>query len=168
MCVEKFNTFRFNQQNKEVRFGSYVFGPVIMRMYYFLNKPDEALKVSPGQVSSRHRAFSFYSSYSSHFWFYTQFFMQAQTEMEESHAPPNSQSIKLGSHIMHKFASQLQCSLCQFSLSFQFYTFFLYVLSCKWTRSGLQNFWIPFIIFGIITFDKEYTIFCFIILTQVC
>ncbi|KDR07029.1 pentatricopeptide repeat-containing protein 2, mitochondrial-like [Zootermopsis nevadensis] len=36
---------RFNQQNKEVRFGSYVFGPVIMRMYYFLNKPDEALKV---------------------------------------------------------------------------------------------------------------------------
>jgi len=40
-----FNTFRFNQQNKEVRFGSYVFGPVVMRMYYFLNKPDEALKV---------------------------------------------------------------------------------------------------------------------------
>ncbi|PNF38994.1 hypothetical protein B7P43_G05983 [Cryptotermes secundus] len=40
-----FNTFRFNQQNKEVRFGSYVFGPVVMRMYYFLNKPDEALEV---------------------------------------------------------------------------------------------------------------------------
>ncbi|GFG39338.1 hypothetical protein Cfor_08291 [Coptotermes formosanus] len=35
---------RFNQQNKEVRFGSYVFGPVVMRMYYFLNKPDEALQ----------------------------------------------------------------------------------------------------------------------------
>lgn len=36
---------RFNQQNKEIRFGSYVFGPVVMRLYYFLNKPDEALKV---------------------------------------------------------------------------------------------------------------------------
>jgi pentatricopeptide repeat domain-containing protein 2 len=41
-----FNAFRFNQQSKEVRFGSYVFGPVVMRMYYFLNKPDEALEVS--------------------------------------------------------------------------------------------------------------------------
>jgi pentatricopeptide repeat domain-containing protein 2 len=41
-----FNDFRFNKQSKEVRFGSYVFGPVVMRMYYFLNKPDEALEVS--------------------------------------------------------------------------------------------------------------------------
>jgi hypothetical protein len=44
--LEECIAFRFNQQNKEVRFGSYVFGPVVMRMYYFLNKPDEALQVS--------------------------------------------------------------------------------------------------------------------------
>ena len=44
--LRKCNAFRFNQQNKEVRFGSFVFGPVVMRMYYFLNKPDEALQVS--------------------------------------------------------------------------------------------------------------------------
>jgi hypothetical protein len=67
LLVEVFNTSRFNQQNKEVRFGSYVFGPVVMRMYYFLNKPDEALEVSHGQVSHRHGAFSFYSGPSSHF-----------------------------------------------------------------------------------------------------
>jgi hypothetical protein len=46
ICLRNCNAFRFNQQNKEVRFGSYVFGPVVMRMYYFLNKPDEALQVS--------------------------------------------------------------------------------------------------------------------------
>ncbi|KAJ9586257.1 hypothetical protein L9F63_020119 [Diploptera punctata] len=35
---------KFNQQNKEIRFGSYIFGPVVMRMYYLLNKPEDALK----------------------------------------------------------------------------------------------------------------------------
>ncbi|PSN51224.1 hypothetical protein C0J52_10560 [Blattella germanica] len=29
--------------SKELRFGSYVFGPVVMRMYHLLDKPDEAL-----------------------------------------------------------------------------------------------------------------------------
>ncbi|XP_075217006.1 pentatricopeptide repeat-containing protein 2, mitochondrial-like [Lycorma delicatula] len=36
---------KFNQQNKDLRFGSFVFGPVVMRMYYNLNKPLEALKL---------------------------------------------------------------------------------------------------------------------------
>ncbi|KAF4526431.1 hypothetical protein B566_EDAN015063, partial [Ephemera danica] len=36
---------KFNNQNKEMRFGSFVFGPVVMRMYHFLNQPDAALKV---------------------------------------------------------------------------------------------------------------------------
>ncbi|GLV39758.1 hypothetical protein CBL_08176 [Carabus blaptoides fortunei] len=35
---------KFNQQNKELRFGNFVFGPVVMRMFYFLNEPDAALK----------------------------------------------------------------------------------------------------------------------------
>ncbi|XP_017776862.1 PREDICTED: pentatricopeptide repeat-containing protein 2, mitochondrial-like [Nicrophorus vespilloides] len=35
---------RFNEQNKQLRFGTFVFGPVVMRMFYYLNKPDEALK----------------------------------------------------------------------------------------------------------------------------
>ncbi|KAL1129869.1 hypothetical protein AAG570_012813 [Ranatra chinensis] len=34
---------KFSQQNKELRFGSFVFGPVVMRMYHYLNKPIEAL-----------------------------------------------------------------------------------------------------------------------------
>ncbi|KAK4885564.1 hypothetical protein RN001_001835 [Aquatica leii] len=33
---------KFNQQNKQLRFGNYVFGPVIMRMFYTLNKHEEA------------------------------------------------------------------------------------------------------------------------------
>ena len=37
--------FRFNQQNTDQRFGSFVFGPVVMRMYYHLDKPNESLKV---------------------------------------------------------------------------------------------------------------------------
>lgn len=68
-----FNTFRFNQQNKEVRFGSYVFGPVVMRMYYFLNKPDEALEVSykheHGWVTIKLREFLFFLGPNSHFLF---------------------------------------------------------------------------------------------------
>lgn len=35
---------KFNQQNKQLRFGNYIFGPVIMRMFYLLNKPEEALQ----------------------------------------------------------------------------------------------------------------------------
>lgn len=34
---------RFNSQNKDLRFGTFVFGPVVMRMLHYLNKPDEAL-----------------------------------------------------------------------------------------------------------------------------
>ncbi|KAK7579627.1 hypothetical protein V9T40_000256 [Parthenolecanium corni] len=35
---------KFHQQNAQLRFGSYHFGPVVMRMYYLFNKPDEALQ----------------------------------------------------------------------------------------------------------------------------
>ncbi|XP_044265065.1 pentatricopeptide repeat-containing protein 2, mitochondrial-like [Tribolium madens] len=35
---------KFNSQNKELRFGNFVFGPVIMRMFYTHNKPDLALE----------------------------------------------------------------------------------------------------------------------------
>ncbi|XP_065202287.1 pentatricopeptide repeat-containing protein 2, mitochondrial-like [Planococcus citri] len=35
---------KFHAQNSHLRFGSYVFGPVVMRMFHYLNKPDEALK----------------------------------------------------------------------------------------------------------------------------
>ncbi|XP_067004607.1 pentatricopeptide repeat-containing protein 2, mitochondrial [Anabrus simplex] len=35
---------RFNQQNKELRFGNYIFGPVVMRMYHFHDKPNDALQ----------------------------------------------------------------------------------------------------------------------------
>ncbi|KAG5897775.1 hypothetical protein JTB14_019993 [Gonioctena quinquepunctata] len=34
---------KFNQQNKELRFGSFVFGPVVMRLFHCYNKPDLAL-----------------------------------------------------------------------------------------------------------------------------
>lgn len=34
---------RFNEQNKELRFGNFVFGPVVMRMFYYLNEPQLAL-----------------------------------------------------------------------------------------------------------------------------
>nr|CAH7737311.1 unnamed protein product [Callosobruchus chinensis] len=33
---------KFNQQNKQMRFGSYVFGPVVMRMFHYFNKPELA------------------------------------------------------------------------------------------------------------------------------
>ncbi|XP_050419680.1 pentatricopeptide repeat-containing protein 2, mitochondrial-like [Adelges cooleyi] len=36
---------KFNQQNKGLRFGNFTFGPVVMRMFYHLNKPDFALKM---------------------------------------------------------------------------------------------------------------------------
>ncbi|XP_063238765.1 pentatricopeptide repeat-containing protein 2, mitochondrial-like isoform X3 [Bacillus rossius redtenbacheri] len=36
---------RFYQQNKNLRFGSFIFGPVIMRMFYYVNEPDLALEV---------------------------------------------------------------------------------------------------------------------------
>ncbi|CAG9795765.1 unnamed protein product [Diatraea saccharalis] len=35
---------KFNSDNSEFRFGSFVFGPVVMRMYHFLDAPNEALK----------------------------------------------------------------------------------------------------------------------------
>ncbi|RZF45660.1 hypothetical protein LSTR_LSTR010611 [Laodelphax striatellus] len=42
--VEKM-AMKFNKQNKELRFGTFIFGPVVMRMYHSLNRPVEALKV---------------------------------------------------------------------------------------------------------------------------
>ncbi|KPJ05730.1 Pentatricopeptide repeat-containing protein 2 [Papilio xuthus] len=35
---------KFNNQNVEFRFGSFIFGPVVMRMFHFLDAPNEALK----------------------------------------------------------------------------------------------------------------------------
>ncbi|KAK9730471.1 hypothetical protein QE152_g15153 [Popillia japonica] len=35
---------KFNNQNKELRFGNFVFGAVVMRMFYILNKPQEAIE----------------------------------------------------------------------------------------------------------------------------
>ncbi|KAL1502192.1 hypothetical protein ABEB36_007370 [Hypothenemus hampei] len=35
---------KYNKQNKSLRFGNYVFGPVVMRMFYVHNKPDLALE----------------------------------------------------------------------------------------------------------------------------
>uniref|UniRef100_A0A1B6DXB7 Pentacotripeptide-repeat region of PRORP domain-containing protein n=1 Tax=Clastoptera arizonana TaxID=38151 RepID=A0A1B6DXB7_9HEMI len=35
---------KYKEQNSELRFGSFIFGPVIMRTYHTLNKPKEALK----------------------------------------------------------------------------------------------------------------------------
>ncbi|CAG7647187.1 unnamed protein product [Allacma fusca] len=34
---------KFNQQNEYATFSSYSFGPVVMRMYHFLNEPTQAL-----------------------------------------------------------------------------------------------------------------------------
>lgn len=36
---------KFSKQNSELRFGSYIFGPVLMRMFYFLEDVDTALEV---------------------------------------------------------------------------------------------------------------------------
>ncbi|CAH1965295.1 unnamed protein product [Acanthoscelides obtectus] len=35
---------KFNKQNKQLRFGSYIFGPVVMRMFHFFNKADLAFE----------------------------------------------------------------------------------------------------------------------------
>ncbi|CAG9812947.1 unnamed protein product [Phaedon cochleariae] len=35
---------KFNQQNKEMRFGSYIFGPVVLRLFHHFNKPHIALE----------------------------------------------------------------------------------------------------------------------------
>lgn len=35
---------RFNAQNKQLRFGNFVFGPVLMRMFHLHNKPDLAIE----------------------------------------------------------------------------------------------------------------------------
>lgn len=37
--------FRFNSQNRELRFGSFIFGPVVMRLFYLHNRPDLAVEV---------------------------------------------------------------------------------------------------------------------------
>ncbi|XP_042210037.1 pentatricopeptide repeat-containing protein 2, mitochondrial-like isoform X2 [Homarus americanus] len=37
-------TKKFNQQHQGLRFGAFVFGPVVMRMYHHLNQPDAALQ----------------------------------------------------------------------------------------------------------------------------
>jgi len=34
---------KFNSQNKELRFGTFIFGPVVMRTLYYLDEPDLAL-----------------------------------------------------------------------------------------------------------------------------
>ncbi|EFN61442.1 Pentatricopeptide repeat-containing protein 2 [Camponotus floridanus] len=34
---------KFNSQNKELRFGTFIFGPVVMRTFYYLDEPDLAL-----------------------------------------------------------------------------------------------------------------------------
>jgi pentatricopeptide repeat domain-containing protein 2 len=36
---------RFNKQNRNLRFGNFVFGPVVMRMYHHLGQPANALEV---------------------------------------------------------------------------------------------------------------------------
>ncbi|XP_068631280.1 pentatricopeptide repeat-containing protein 2, mitochondrial-like [Battus philenor] len=35
---------KYNNQNTKFRFGSYILGPVVMRMFHFLNAPKEALQ----------------------------------------------------------------------------------------------------------------------------
>lgn len=34
---------KFNKQNKEMRFGTFIFGPVVMRTLYYLDEPELAL-----------------------------------------------------------------------------------------------------------------------------
>ncbi|XP_014485506.1 PREDICTED: pentatricopeptide repeat-containing protein 2, mitochondrial-like [Dinoponera quadriceps] len=34
---------KFNVQNKDLRFGTFIFGPVVMRTFYYLDEPDLAL-----------------------------------------------------------------------------------------------------------------------------
>lgn len=42
--IEKM-VLKYNSQNKDLRFGSFIFGPVVMRMYFHHNKPKEAFKL---------------------------------------------------------------------------------------------------------------------------
>lgn len=35
---------KFNTQKTEFRFGSFIFGPIVMRMFHFLDAPNEAIK----------------------------------------------------------------------------------------------------------------------------
>lgn len=41
---------RFSKQNASLRFGSYVYGPVAMRLFYHYNKPDIAFEVHDYQL----------------------------------------------------------------------------------------------------------------------
>lgn len=36
---------KYNKQNKSLRFGNYIFGPIIMRLFHLYNKVDLALEV---------------------------------------------------------------------------------------------------------------------------
>lgn len=36
---------KYNKQNKEMRFGTFVFGPVVMRTFYYLDEPDLAFTI---------------------------------------------------------------------------------------------------------------------------
>jgi len=42
---------RFNLQNKDMRFGSFVFGPVVMRLLHSFRQPDLALSLVRDPVS---------------------------------------------------------------------------------------------------------------------
>ncbi|KAM3963187.1 pentatricopeptide repeat-containing protein 2, mitochondrial [Aphomia sociella] len=44
---------KFNSQTTEFRFGSFIFGPVVMRMFHFLDAPNEALKCFEDPVNNR-------------------------------------------------------------------------------------------------------------------
>lgn len=39
------SAIRYNAQNKEVRFGTFTFGPVIMRLMHVFGQPDIALSL---------------------------------------------------------------------------------------------------------------------------
>ena len=45
MCV-RVCVHRFNKQHQGLRFGMYIFGPVVMRTYHALKQPQEALEVT--------------------------------------------------------------------------------------------------------------------------
>lgn len=47
--------FRFRHQNKELRFDTFIFGPVVMRLFHYLNLPDHALQVLHDPVSICYR-----------------------------------------------------------------------------------------------------------------
>ena len=37
--------FRFHSQNQSLQFGTFVFGPLVMRLFHNLSAPDLALKL---------------------------------------------------------------------------------------------------------------------------